>query len=126
MQMTRELFGNSRPLSESLLHRRLHHIGGKMSVALRHANVPHACTMGSDTPRWTSHDAHVCRKQPDGAWQPRQPDLVQLHKSYWVFIEHGVLVLRRSAEGGARGAFSPSLPALRPPFSDGARERNVR
>ncbi len=32
--------------------------------------------MGSDTPRWTSHDAYVCRKQPDGAWQPRQPDLV--------------------------------------------------
>jgi len=39
--------------------------------------------------------------------------LVQLHKSYWVFIEHGVLVLRRSAEGGARGAKEKTLPALR-------------
>ncbi len=42
---------------------------------------------------------------------------MQLHKSYWVFIEHGVLVLRRSAEGEARGAKEKTLPALRSPPS---------
>ncbi len=38
---------------------------------------------------------------------------MQLHKSYWVFIEHCVLALRRRAEGGARGAKQKTLPALR-------------
>ena len=43
--------------------------------------------------------------------------LVQLHKSYWVFIEHCVLALRRRAEGGARGAKEKTLNALRSPPS---------
>ena len=43
--------------------------------------------------------------------------LVQLHKSYWVFIEPCVLTLRQRAEGGARGAKEKTLNALRSPPS---------
>ena len=43
--------------------------------------------------------------------------LVQLHKSYGVFIEHCVLALRRRTEGGARGAKEKTLPAFRSPLS---------
>ena len=43
--------------------------------------------------------------------------LVQLHKSYWVFIEPCVHALRRRAEGGARGAKEKTLNALRSPRS---------
>ena len=42
---------------------------------------------------------------------------MQLHKSYWVFIEHCLLALRRRVESGGRGAKEKTLFALRSPPS---------
>ncbi len=50
--------------------------------------------------------------------------LGQLHRTFWG-IAFGSPRVRR-AGSGERLAFSASLPALRPPLSDVARERNVR